>query len=242
MKKMYKVWATWQIVEAIILIAVGALTIAFSNNEDLYRWIFIAIGSFVILDGILRILIPFFNKDPGDNTLFIGVLELSFGIVVILHSTEITKLLMHFIGVLFFVVATVATADGVLRIVRKKESLFFPVFEFIASLVFIAVGVIIFIAISNPKLQNVVLIIVGAILIIIAIFIIAFTVKSLVKRKKKAKEGVVPVKEEPPVKKKKAKKEEVIEVKAIPVTKKEEDVEEEVIEFVEDVKEDSSEK
>lgn len=234
MKKMYKVWATWQIVEAIILIAAGVLTIVFSNNEDLYRWIFVAIGSFVILDGVLRVLIPFFNKDPGDNTLFVGIFELSFGIVIILHSAEITQLLMHFIGVLLLVVAAVATADGVLRIKRKGESLFFPIFEFVAALVFIAVGVIIFVAISNPQLQNIVLIIVGAILIIVAIFEIAFTIKSLIKRKKKAKEAIVPVEPKASSKKASAKKEkapkevvEVIEVKAIPALEEEE--EEEVV-------------
>lgn len=237
MKKMYRVWAIWQIVEALLLIAAGVLTIIFSSNPDLYRWIFIAVGSFIILDGVLRILIPFFNKDPKDNTLFIGVLELTFGIVMILQSETIIGLLMYFIGVLLFVIASVAIADGVLRIVRKKESLFFPVFEFIASLVFIAVGVIVFIAIKEAKLQNVVLIIVGVILILIAIFEIAVTIKGLVRRKRrekeKASEETAPVKVKKEAKPARPKKEEkvvveeleVIDVRAIP-TKEEVVVEE----------------
>lgn len=229
MKKMYKVWAIWQIVEAIILAAAGVLTIIFSSNENLYRFIFIAIGSFVILDGLLRVLIPFFNKDPKDNTLFAGIFELTFGIIVIIHSQDIIDLLLHFIGVLLFVVALVATADGVLRIKRKKETLFFPIFEFIASLVFVAVGVIIFIAIGNPQLQNVVLIIVGVILIIVAILEIALTIKSLVRRRKKTKMKPTEPLEEKEAITKKPKKEtkeiEIIEVKEIALEEDKEDKE-----------------
>lgn len=134
MKKMYKVWAIWQICEAIILLAAGVLTIIFSDNPDLYQWIFIAIGSFIILDGTLRVIMPFFNKDPGDNSLFVGVFELTLGIVIIMRSQQIMEILMIFIAILMLVVAPIAITDGVLRIKRKQETLFFPILEFIAAL------------------------------------------------------------------------------------------------------------
>jgi uncharacterized membrane protein HdeD (DUF308 family) len=94
MKKMYKVWAIWQICEAVILLAAGVLTIIFSDDPDLYKWIFLAIGAFIILDGVLRVLMPFFNKDPGDNSLFTGIFEVTFGIVIVLRSAAITEILM----------------------------------------------------------------------------------------------------------------------------------------------------
>jgi len=189
---MYKVWAIWQICEAVILLAAGILTIIFSDDPDLYRWIFLAIGAFIILDGVLRVLMPFFNKDPGDNSLFTGIFEVTFGIVIVLRSAAITEILMIFIATLLLVVAPIATADGIIRIKRKQETLFFPVLEFIAALLFITIGVIILISIQNA--QNIVLIVIGAILAILAIVEIAFTIKTLLKvkeRDKKAKEKAV---------------------------------------------------
>lgn len=187
MKKMYKVWAIWQICEAVILLAAGILTIIFSNDEDLYKWIFLAIGAFIILDGVLRVLMPFFNKDPGDNSLFAGIFEVTFGIVIVLRSAAITEILMIFIATLLLVVAPVAIADGIIRIKRKQETLFFPVLEFIAALLFITIGVIILISIKNA--QNIVLIVIGAILAILAIVEIAFTIKTLMKVKERDKKA-----------------------------------------------------
>ncbi|MFA5421608.1 MAG: hypothetical protein WC344_02275 [Bacilli bacterium] len=207
MKKMYKVWAIWQICEAIILLAAGVLTIIFSQDNDFRKWIFVAIGSFVILDGTLRILMPFFNKDPGDNSLFTGIFEVAFGIVVIRFSAEITEIVMFFISTLLLVVAPVAIADGIIRIKKKQEMLFFPVLEFIAAALFISVGVVILVAISSAP--NIVLIVVGAILIILAIVEIVFTVKTLlkVKERDKREKGKADEKE----KKKKVVKKEVLE-------------------------------
>ena len=187
MKKMYKVWAIWQICEAVILLAAGVLTIIFSDDEDLYKWIFLAIGAFIILDGVLRVLMPFFNKDPGDNSLFTGIFEVTFGIVIVLRSAAITEILMIFIATLLLVIAPVAIADGIIRIKKKQETLFFPVLEFIAALLFITIGVIILVSIQNA--QNVVLIVIGAILAILAIVEIAFTIKTLMKVKERDKKA-----------------------------------------------------
>lgn len=184
---MYKVWAIWQICEAVILLAAGVLTIIFSNNPDLDKWIFLAIGAFIILDGVLRVLMPFFNKDPGDNSLFTGIFEVTFGIVIVLRSADITEILMIFIATLLLVISPVAIADGIIRIKKKQETLFFPVLEFIAALLFITIGVIILVSIQNA--QNVVLIVIGAILAILAIVEIAFTIKTLMKVKERDKKA-----------------------------------------------------
>ncbi|NLB40037.1 MAG: hypothetical protein GX812_01575 [Erysipelotrichaceae bacterium] len=187
MKKMYKVWAIWQICEAVILLAAGVLTIIFSDDPDLYKWIFLAIGAFIILDGVLRVLMPFFNKDPGDNSLFTGIFEVTFGIVIVLRSAAITEILMIFIATLLLVISPVAIVDGIIRIKKKQETLFFPVLEFIAALLFITIGVIILVSIQNA--QNVVLIVIGAILAILAIVEIAFTIKTLMKVKERDKKA-----------------------------------------------------
>ena len=184
---MYKVWAIWQICEAVILLAAGVLTIIFSNDPDLDKWIFLAIGAFIILDGVLRVLMPFFNKDPGDNSLFTGIFEVTFGIVIVLRSAAITEILMIFIATLLLVISPVAIADGIIRIKKKQETLFFPVLEFIAALLFITIGVIILVSIQNA--QNVVLIVIGAILAILAIVEIAFTIKTLMKVKERDKKA-----------------------------------------------------
>ena len=184
---MYKVWAIWQICEAVILLAAGVLTIIFSDDPDLYKWIFLAIGAFIILDGVLRVLMPFFNKDPGDNSLFTGIFEVTFGIVIVLRSAAITEILMIFIATLLLVISPVAIADGIIRIKKKQETLFFPVLEFIAALLFITIGVIILVSIQNA--QNVVLIVIGAILAILAIVEIAFTIKTLMKVKERDKKA-----------------------------------------------------
>lgn len=207
MKKMYKVWAIWQICEAIILMAAGVLTIIFSDNPDLYRWIFIVIGSFIVLDGTLRVLMPFFNNDPKDNSLFTGIFELTFGIVIVINSADITTILMNFIGVLLLVLAPVAITDGVLRIKKKQETLFFPILEFVAAAIFIAVGVIVII-----RIENVVLIVIGAILAVLAIVEVAFTIRALlrIKERNKVEKEKVEVKA-----KKKTDKKEVVKVEVV---------------------------
>ncbi|MDY0344981.1 MAG: DUF308 domain-containing protein, partial [Bacilli bacterium] len=142
--------------------------------------------------GVLRVLMPFFNKDPRDNSLFTGIFEITFGIVIILRSTAITEILMIFIATLLLVVAPIAIVDGILRIKRKQETLFFPVLEFIAALLFITIGVIILVSIQNA--QNIVLIVIGCILIIMAIVEIGFTIKTLNKakaRENKSKENAI---------------------------------------------------
>lgn len=217
MKKMYKVWAIWQICEAIILMAAGVLTIIFSDNPDLYRWIFIAIGSFIVLDGTLRVLMPFFNKDPEDNSLFTGIFELTFGIVIVINSADITTILMNFIGVLLLVLAPVAIADGVLRIKKKQEKLFFPILEFVAAAIFIAVGVIVMI-----RIENVVLIVIGAILVVLAIVEVAFTIRALlrIKNRDKVEKEKVEVKAKKKSDKKEVDKVEVVDAaEAYPVDK-----------------------
>jgi len=130
---------------------------------------------------------PFFNKDPGDNSLFTGIFEVTFGIVIVLRSAAITEILMIFIATLLLVIAPVAIADGIIRIKKKQETLFFPVLEFIAALLFITIGVIILVSIQNA--QNVVLIVIGAILAILAIVEIAFTIKTLMKVKERDKKA-----------------------------------------------------
>lgn len=216
MKKMYKVWAIWQICEAIILLAAGVLTIIFSDDPDLYQWIFIAIGSFIILDGILRVTMPFFNKDPGDNSLFVGIFELTLGIVIVLRSQQITEILMIFIAILLLVVAPIAIVDGLLRIKRKQETLFFPILEFITALLFITVGLIILFSINNAK--NIVLIVIGVILAILAIVEIGFTIKTLLRvkerDKKEANQGEV-VTTDKKKKTKKSDKKEVVKVEIV---------------------------
>ncbi|NCA80897.1 MAG: hypothetical protein EOM76_12100 [Sphingobacteriia bacterium] len=216
MKKMYKVWAIWQICEAIILLAAGVLTIIFSDDPDLYQWIFIAIGSFIILDGILRVTMPFFNKDPGDNSLFVGIFELTLGIVIVLRSQQITEILMIFIAILLLVVSPIAIVDGLLRIKRKQETLFFPILEFITALLFITVGLIILFSINNAK--NIVLIVIGVILVILAIVEIGFTIKTLLRvkerDKKEANQGEV-VTTDKKKKTKKSDKKEVVKVEIV---------------------------
>ena len=223
MKKMYKVWAIWQICEAIILLAAGVLTIIFSDDQNLYQWIFIAIGSFIILDGVLRILMPFFNKDPGDNSLFTGIFELTFGIVIIARSLEITETLMIFIATLLLVIAPVAVADGIVRIKKHQETLFFPILEFITALLFTTVGIIILVSINNA--ENIVLIVIGVILVILAVVEIAFTIRTLLRvknrdlAKKEKEEKKADKKTE---KKEKAIKPEIVEISEVfPVDKKE---------------------
>jgi len=216
MKKMYKVWAIWQICEAIILLAAGVLTIIFSDDPDLYQWIFIAIGSFIILDGILRVTMTFFNKDPGDNSLFVGIFELTLGIVIVLRSQQITEILMIFIAILLLVVSPIAIVDGLLRIKRKQETLFFPILEFITALLFITVGLIILFSINNAK--NIVLIVIGVILVILAIVEIGFTIKTLLRvkerDKKEANQGEV-VTTDKKKKTKKSDKKEVVKVEIV---------------------------
>jgi len=118
------------------------------------------------------------------------------------------------------VVAPIAIADGVLRLKRKQETMFFPILEFIAALLFITVGVIILVSINNA--QNVVLIVIGAILCILALVEIAFTVKTLfkVKQRDKKEKDKAGQEEKKKIRKKDVIKPEVIDVEeSFPVDK-----------------------
>ena len=88
-KGMTRVWATWNYVEAFILIAAGALACIFCNNADLQGIFSYAIGGFAILDGLLRFFLVLINyKKSQENVMLVSGFEITIGIVIIMLEMQ----------------------------------------------------------------------------------------------------------------------------------------------------------
>ncbi len=205
-EKMNRFWAIWNLIEAVILLVAGvlAITLACVNKEgsdtNTESFVAYAIGAFILLDGILRIVMSLTHyKGPNDSDesgMLIGGFELSIGIVMVLlevhfyASTKehvITFLIAHFVAVLLIVIGLLLIVFSSITIAKKFAKMFMPVLEILFSAILIGVGITILVLYYKENNANIVLILTGSILSIAGIAQGIITLITLKKNKKEYK-------------------------------------------------------
>ncbi len=235
-KGLNKFWTIWNIVEDVILLAAGVLAIVFgciNGNEDvrsvMSTIITYAIATFIILDGLLRLIMTLLKvKNSGEESIMlVSGFEITLGIVaMIVLKTVLIEAMVYFIAIGAIVIGAMFLAFSIVSLVRKAvEKFAMPILEIIFGGILIGVGlyIIILYNVSEEAKNRICLILTGSVLSIVAIALAIITLISCKKRKSKA---LVPADKEKgkgsKKEKKEPKKEEEPNIKEVDVEDKEE--------------------
>lgn len=202
-EKLNRFWAIWNFIEAIVLFGAGILAIVLActnqagGDANTESFVAYAIGAFILLDGILRIVLSLTRykgpKDSDESGLLIGGFELTIGIVMVLlevhfyqstHEHVITFLIAHFVAVLLIVIGVLLIIFSAISIAKKYTKLFMPILEILFSAILVGVGITILVLYSKENNANVVLILTGSILSIAGVTQGVITFITLRKNKK----------------------------------------------------------
>ena len=196
---MTHVWAIWNYVEALILIAAGVLAIVFCNNTDLQGIFSYAIGAFVILDGLLRFIMAVVNyKKSQENIMLVSSFELTLGTVIIMVESQskgfFVGLAIQFLSIFLIALGTLFLAYSIIAIACKRVvKLTMPILEIIFSAVLIGLGIFVLIANNNKAdwMQAAVMVVMGIIVAVVGGAIAVITTINILKKKKSAQREVV---------------------------------------------------
>lgn len=195
LKKGSKGWAVWNIVEAIILGAIGVLCVIYSGNQDLQKWILIVLGILVIIDASCRLLFDVLGvfKTPVGTlvstnyaAVLTGSFEMALGIAVIMIGNQIKskdneiifKFLGNFVGIVLITIGALVAIYAIIYIVRKAQNIATSIVQIIVAAMFITLGILSIIFLHDNAMQ-VALITLGIILMIAAIVLLAGTIMVL---------------------------------------------------------------
>lgn len=206
--KFPKIWFIWNLVEALLILTAGVLSIVFgvmndqSGSKPIETTIAAVIGAFIILDGILRIIMVLLRyKESEESVMLVGGFEITAGIVVIIFHTLFVQLIINFLSIFLMVIGALMLLFSILTIVRKADKMFMPVLEIIFGALLLALGVAVMILYKNANTGNqVVLIVIG---VVMAAFGVTQAIIALIsyRKKKKQIEALVPADEPSPERK-----------------------------------------
>lgn len=227
-------WLAWNLIEDVLLIVAGALSIVFgimvnensgaitSDTKVIENIILYVLASFIVLDGILRtVLLAKRQSNAETSAYLIGGFEITIGIVLmILGSETFFKLIINFLGVFLLVIGALFLFVSIRTIVKHLSSMLMPVLEIFFGAILIGFGTALMIIYHAGEVQirnRVSYILIGTILAIagIAMLIGLFIGKKKEKhdKKKAEKQEVFDVR-----------KEEVVEEPSKPSKKKKRDI------------------
>jgi len=207
------IWTIWNLVSAVLYIALGVVMIAQSGNADFQKVAFLITGIFVTVDATLRIATQVLQHAKGDQVEVVkmdlpaaaaGSAELAAGILVILMGQgqsealkELLRYLAFFIGILLAVLAVVFIAFNSLFIARKLKPLITCILSIVGSALVAAAGVVIivFAATNGETLVSILFVLFGLLFSGVGALIAFLTIFFLVEAKKVA-EALEPKPEE----------------------------------------------
>ena len=199
--RLTNLWFVWNIVEAFILLGGGILAIVAgilrAQNgdtggnvaESVTAYI---IATFVILDGLLRLVLYFAKYRDGDELtpLVIAGVEISLGVFLILLQAAygygiFTYTIVNLVAIVLMVMGTLVLAFSIFQIARRLVKLTMPVTQILIGSIVIGVGVTIEVLYNTESSrQMLVLILTGVILCTAAIAMFIITIISHKKAKK----------------------------------------------------------
>lgn len=214
LKKGGLIWTIWNLVESLLLIVMGVLTIINCDSDSLHQQLFIIISVFLIIGGSLRIIANFLpvigaRKIDGQAKLVMrvnmsysmcvaGAFELALGIALLVAMTGqeaanivkyITSIIVYFTSVLLIVAGASLIMFAIGFIVSKLYKLYMPIIEIVFGLATAALGVVILVLFSdsNKIIITILLIVVGILLVLSGLGEAIMTVAPLIKEKKQSR-------------------------------------------------------
>lgn len=204
-KKVGKFWTAWNIVESLVLIAAGVLSIVAGilhkpaepgTAETIEKTIAYFVASFIILDGILRVVLFLvrYNKNDDTSPFVTSGFELSAGVLIILLQLKYEDFfvygIVNFVAVLLMVIGILLLTFAIFVLVKKYVKFQMPVLEILLAAILIGVGITIEIIYNTSDAkQKLVLIMAGAILLIAGLSMFIITIVTSKKNKKEIKKA-----------------------------------------------------
>lgn len=202
-KKISNFWFWWNLIESLVLLAGGALAITagvLTSNQGsnpprgVENAVAYVVASFVILDGLLRIIMFLARMKKGEeqSPLAISGFEISLGILLVLVQTHFADanifayMIVNLIAIVMMVAGILLLVYAIYVIAKKMANLFMPIMEILFAAVLAAVGVVIEVLYNTAESRDqLVLILIGTVLSLAAIGMFIVT---LITRKKANKE------------------------------------------------------
>lgn len=205
-KQINAFWTIWNIVEAVILLAAGVVSIVFGCMNESFKGnmemiLTYSVASFVILDGLLRIIMSFLKEEnrTEEPIMLVGGFEITLGIVIMIVLKDVfIPTMVYFMAIGMMVIGLLFLVFSVLTLVKKTtEKYFMPILEIVFGAILVGVGVFLVVVynVSQDAGNRISLILTGSVLAIAAIAQIAIVAISASKRKKKASKKNEEVKE-----------------------------------------------
>ena len=185
-KKISHLWGAWNLIEAILLMAAGALSIAaailFTEGGGDQSPIQTVLAIVVVMVMTKQ------KKNPDSSIMLIGGFEITAGIVVAIMHKAFIDIIVNFLGVLLLVIGFLFVLFSIIMIARKNSPTFFmPIIEIVFGAILLAIGLTILILYygSDIGMRNkVTLIVIGAVMAIAGLAQAIITGISLRKAKK----------------------------------------------------------
>lgn len=201
-RKINRFWFIWNLIESFVLLGGGVLAIVAGiltgqNNQGspqgVENGIAYAVASFIILDGILRVVMCLvrYQKDDEQSPLVVAGFEISLGVLLMLLQSEYTDqsiftyTVVNLIAIILMVMGALLMVYAIYVIARKFSTLFMPVVEILFAAILAGVGVVIEVLYRTQDSRNqLVLIMTGTILSLAAVGMFIITLITRAKAKK----------------------------------------------------------
>lgn len=208
MKKTFFSWASFQIIEAALLIAVGIVTFVFAANENFWYILGFVMGIGMIVDSFVRLILEFVRK-PIEKIkigILVWVFELGFGIFAMIIAKQIIPYLCLIISIMMIIIGIVLLIVTILKSVRKDTSGLYLFTGYLSAILLTGLGVAAtacypYSYIKSQEINanvintiQIMLICLGAVILILAIVELILTVKAMVEFKNNDKNVLVDVK------------------------------------------------
>lgn len=205
-KKLNTFWFLWNLIESIVLLTGGVLAIVFgvmnnnnsSSSMDIENVVAYLVASFVILDGVLRVVmfLARYNRGDEQSPMIISGFEVALGTLLILiqlrYSADhiFTYTVVNLVAIILIAIGLLLLVYAIFLIAKKYAKLFMPIVEILFSAVLVGVGVVIEVLYhTESSREQLVLILSGAILSLAAIGMFIITLITRAKAKKELKKA-----------------------------------------------------
>jgi len=216
------IYAIWNFIVAALILTAGILTSVYSSNASFQYWIILLLGIFIIIDASFRLLFTVFKifhtplggvivQDNG--AAIAGGVELALGITTILiaetlrpveigqineHAGEaniVFKYLALLVGILCIIVGAIFVISSAIYLYKRANKKINNIVYLAVGLALIIAGIIV-LALVYPKgaseILGVFFLVLGIYLIIVALFLAAGTLLTLLFNKKNVSNANTP--------------------------------------------------
>ena len=202
-KRIAKLWLVWNIVQAILLLTAGVLSLVAAIRYDpdtassfpVESITAYLLAAFVCLDGVFRVVMDLtgMKSSPNDfSSLLVSAAEITVGVLLVLLQVKYNSFLftvVNAISLLVMATGALFLVYSIFAIAKKYSKLAMPLLQILFAAILISVGVVLIVLYYQNDNRQFVLYLSAVILLVAAIGMSIITFISYRKRMKEIKEA-----------------------------------------------------